>query len=185
LTCQAPSAGRDDIKHSFGRPPSTASASRPPDGLASKGRPAGRSGHRFQVRLQLYGPHPVPRVNGGARGFVGEDDVWGKETRSWAESRSDWRTSRRPLERPYDLVVEIPPVGAATGPWVYSRSMRGRSPPAPGPILRPPSPARRERELRRPVELDSPTPAAGRSRSGEAASSDAPGRHGWLRHAWS
>jgi hypothetical protein len=72
LTCQVPAVGRDDIKHSFGRPPS---ASRPPDGLASKGRPAGRSGHRFQVRLQLYGPHPVPRVNGGARGFVGDDDA--------------------------------------------------------------------------------------------------------------
>jgi hypothetical protein len=51
------------------------------------------------------------------------------------------------------------------------------------PRLRPPSPARRERELRRPVEPDSPTPAAGRSRSRWAASSDAPGRHGWLRHA--
>jgi hypothetical protein len=75
LTCQVPSAGRDDIKHSFGRPPSTASASRPPEGLASKGRPAGRSGHRFQVRLQLYRPHPVPPVNGGARGFVDDDDA--------------------------------------------------------------------------------------------------------------
>jgi hypothetical protein len=75
LTCQVPAVGRDDIKHSFGRPPSTASAFRLAEGIASKGRPAGRSGHRFQVRLQLYGPHPVPRVNGGARGFVGDDDA--------------------------------------------------------------------------------------------------------------